>query len=288
MMRQVVDSSILECDSLRVYLSASADNYAVLTEFAAMEAYKKDTLASIYARMQILVQFPKQVIVLKGTQEVCGLTGHDAASQKSLIDDGLTHGFLEYCQQLLAAQRGDQFLERQLLEHGRAAAANLDKMLLDMPTLSSGIDLMAKIYSPVELKILRRREEQTPKMLEKRRQIICLLADDFFLRAHPGATELPRGAQLRNTFIFRYAICSYVSILKRIRDGSAAEINHEKLRNDVVDVNFMAFATYFDGLLTTDKRAGAIYEEAEFLLREVFAMPPWWLRVLVSLCRIRT
>jgi len=48
-------------------------------------------------------------------------------------------------------------------------------------------------------------------------------------------------------------------------------------------MNFAAFATYFDGLLTSDKRAHEIYVEAEFLLREVFAMPPRWLRILLSI-----
>jgi hypothetical protein len=285
MMRKVVDTNFLQCDALKAYLSASTDNYAVLTEYVAQEAYKKDTLASIYARMQVLLQFPKQVIVLKGAQDVCRLNGRDAASQIPLIDEDQTRGFPEYCKQLLAAQRGDLSFKQQLLEHGLAASGNIDKMLLDMPTLSRGIDLMAKakIYSPAELKILRRREPQTPQMLEKQRQIIFVFADELFFKANPGVTEPPRGPQLRNTFIFRYAICSYVAILKRIRDGRAAGITHERLRNDnVIDVNIATFATYFDGLLTTDKRAGEIYADAEFLLREVFAMPPAWLGWLLQ------
>jgi hypothetical protein len=283
MMRKVVDTNILQCDALKAYLSASTDNYAVLTEYVAQESYKKDTLASIYACMQVLLQFPKQVIVLKGAQDVCRLTGRDAASQTPLIDEDQTRGFPEYCQQLLAAQCSDLYFQRQLLKHGLAAAANIDKMLLDMPTLSCGIDLMAKIYSPGELKILRRREPQTPQMLEKRCQIICLFADELFFKANPGVTEPPRGPQLRNTFIFRYAICGYVAILKRIRDGRAAKITHERLRNDnIIDVNIATFATYFDGLLTTDKRAGEIYAEADLLLQEVFAMPPAWLAWLLQ------
>jgi hypothetical protein len=65
--------------------------------------------------------------------------------------------------------------------------------------------------------------------------------------------------------------------------GGAGKTKPEKLRNDVIDINFAAFATYFDGLITSDKRAAQIYEEADFLPREVFAMPPWWLRVLLSI-----
>ena len=56
----------------------------------------------------------------------------------------------------------------------------------------------------------------------------------------------------------------------------------EKLRNEVIDVNFATFATYFDGLLTDDKRANSIYEHAAFLLQEVFPMPPRWARILIA------
>ena len=280
--RKVVDTNCLQSEALRAYLSASADNYAVLTDYAAMEAYKGDTLKSIYCSMEILAEHPKQVIVLGGTQIICGLSGRDAALQEPLIDEVQSREFSEYCQHLLAAKRGGRSLQGQPLEHGREATAHIDRMLMDMPTLSSGIDLMAKTYSPAELQILRRREKHTPQMRERLVQNVLLLAGQFF-KEHPSVTEWPRGTEVRNTFIFRYALCGYLSILKRIEDGGAAKTKPEKLRNDVIDVNFAAFATYFDGLITSDKRAGEIYTEAEFLLREVFAMPPWWLHILLPI-----
>jgi hypothetical protein len=280
--QKVVDTNCLQGDALRSYLSASIDNYVVLTDYAAMAAYKGDALTWIYDRMEILAQYPKQVLVLRGTQDICGLEGQAATLQDPLIDEIQTREFSEYCQHLLAAKRGDLSLQQQLLEHGREATAHIDRMLLNMPTLSSGIDLVEKTYSPAELKILRRREEHTPQMREKLVQNVLLLAGYLF-KDYPGVTELPRGPEVRNTFIFRYALCGYVSILKRIADGGAGQTKPDKLRNDVIDVTFSAFATYFDGLLTADKRAGEIYAEADFLLREVFAMPPWWLRILLSI-----
>ena len=80
-MRKVVDSNFLQSDELRDYLSKSAGNYVVLTDYAAMEAYKGDTLGTIYRSMEILADYPKQVIVLKGTQVVCGLRGRGAGLQ---------------------------------------------------------------------------------------------------------------------------------------------------------------------------------------------------------------
>jgi hypothetical protein len=282
MMRQIVDSSFLETGALREYLAASSDNYAVVPDYVAMEAYKGDTLGQIYSRMAILGEYPRQVIVLKSTQEICNLRGRAAASQTPLIDGDQTRGFPEYCQCLLAAQGGDASLQQQLLENGRAATAHIDRMLLDMKTLADGIALMTKTYSAAELKILRRSEKPTPEMQEKLIQRVCQLAQ-LFLADHLSVTNWSSGSETRDTFVFRYALCAYLSILKRIEKGAAQNVKPEKLRNDVVDINVVAFATYFDGLLTTDKKAGAIYADARFLLREAFPVPPWRVRIVIAL-----
>jgi hypothetical protein len=245
-----------------------------------MEAYKGDTLASIFHSMGIVADYPKQVIVLKGTQLVCGLTGRDAFLQEPLIDEDQTREFSEYCHHLLAAKRGDLSLQQQLLEHGREATIHMERLLQDMPTISSGFDLMAKTYSPAELKVLRRRERYTPQTREKLIQNICSLAAQL-LKDHPSAKKQPKGPEIRDTFLFRYALCTYVLILKGIEGGGPTKTNPKDLRNDMVDVNFATFATYFDGLLTSDKNAGDIYADAEILLCEVFAMPPGWLAWLL-------
>jgi hypothetical protein len=73
--RMVVDSNALQSPQLQDYLSKSTNNFAVLTDYAAMEAYKGNTLASIFRSMALLADFPRQVIVLKTTGVVCGLRG---------------------------------------------------------------------------------------------------------------------------------------------------------------------------------------------------------------------
>ena len=42
-------------------------------------------------------------------------------------------------------------------------------------------------------------------------------------------------------------------------------IRPEKLRNDMVDVNFAAYALYFDGILTNDQKLRAVYERARWI-----------------------
>jgi hypothetical protein len=70
---KVVDSNFLQSPKLEDYLAESNCNFAVLTDYAAMEAYKENTLASIYKSMETLARYPAQVVVLKNTITVCGL-----------------------------------------------------------------------------------------------------------------------------------------------------------------------------------------------------------------------
>jgi hypothetical protein len=110
----VVDSNALQSPMLRDYLSKSINNFAVLTDYASMEAYKGNTLVSIFRSMALLSDFPRQVIVLKTTDVVCGLSGRRAGLHRRLIDHEQTRDFPKYCDRLLAAKLGDVPLREQL------------------------------------------------------------------------------------------------------------------------------------------------------------------------------
>ena len=58
-MRVVIDSNRMQSDELRMFLSMSLDNRAVLTDYTAMEAYKGNTLVSLQASWVVLREFPK-------------------------------------------------------------------------------------------------------------------------------------------------------------------------------------------------------------------------------------
>ena len=161
-MRMVVDSNFMQREELRSYLAASTKNYAVLTDYAAMEAYKGNTLTSIFHSMAIVTEYPKQVIILKATSIICGLTGREAASQEALIDKSLTRGSPGILPSPHRRKRRRSISPTAAFEHGFEATAHLERWLQDMGTVSSSFEQMmtfiSKTHSPAELKILRRRE----------------------------------------------------------------------------------------------------------------------------------
>jgi hypothetical protein len=139
-MRTVVDSNFLRSDRLRAYLSKSPANIAVITDYAAMEAHKADTLETLYRSMAILGEFPRQVIVLKGTQAVCGLSGRASGLQRRMIDQQQTQGFAEYCRHLAVARRGDLYIQAQLLDVARWARQQMERILGDMKEFDGAVD----------------------------------------------------------------------------------------------------------------------------------------------------
>lgn len=268
-MRKVVDSNFLQSPKLRDYLASSSKNFALLTDYAAMEAYKGDTLASIYKSMSVLSEYPEQVIVLKNTQAVCGLNGNSSGLQKRLIDGSQTKNFKKYCRALLAANKGDLRLQKQLLDHGREATSHIDKLLGDASLLRETFEDLANNYTAEELRILRTGKDFTEAMFDKFIEGVMLMAAYQF-RDHPKVRDLPEAKTLHNRFIFRSALCSFVLALDWISVGGAKDVNVGKIRNDMIDTNFSAFATYIDGLLTEDRKLMRLYKVARSFIHSFF------------------
>lgn len=261
----VIDSNMLRSDGLRTYLSRSPRNFALLPDYASMEAYKGDTLVSIYKSMDILSQFPGQVLILKNTLIVCGLRTDGAGLQRRLIDEDQTKGFPDFCQHLARAKAGDKNLQRQLLELGQAADKQMNRMLAEAEGTREAIEAFSKTYTNEERKILRERDAYTDEMIRKLFANVLLVARKI-LETHPNVKRLPPRKTLPNSFIFRSALCGYLMALEWVRVGGASGANPERLRNDLVDISFAAYGTYFDGLMSSDKRVLTIYHLAARVL----------------------
>jgi hypothetical protein len=268
-MRMVVDSNFLQNSELRQYLSKSKSHFAVLTDYAAMEAYKGNTLVSIYKSMAILSEFPKQVIILKGTQTVCGLHGRLSGLQRRLIDDRQTNEFHIYCKRLIGAENGDERFRAQLLGLGREATAQMDRVLADGEKIAEHIEVLAKTFTDDELRALRTGSAMPNGMAEKIFKNIMLVAG-FLFRDHPRAKKLPPWNEAPNTFIFRLAICLYLWALRWISVGGARGAKPNTILNDMIDLNFAAYATFFDGLLTSDRKLSYLYKDAMRVYRVIF------------------
>lgn len=253
-MRKIVDSNFLQHQELRDYLSSSKNNFIVLNDYASMEAYKGNTLVSIYKSMEILSAYPSQVIILRDTQTICGLRGRKARLQQRMIDEGQTREFGLYCRRLEAARNGDKRFESQLVRLGQAADTQMDRMLVDAAKMADHFDEIAATLSPIEVKALRSGVHPIDAIPLDRLVRSIMFVSAFLFKGHPKVLRLPDGNELFYTFIFRIAVCMYFLVLHWISVGGAKGAKPETILNDMVDVNFAAYALFFDGLLTHDRK----------------------------------
>jgi hypothetical protein len=267
-MRKVVDSNYLQSPLLEAYLSRSSQNIVVLTDYAAMEAYKAASSEMIYRSMEILAKHPLQVVVLKGTQTICGLHPRRAGLQRRMIDKDQTRNFANFCRDLVRARRGDRSLQVAIEAMQREARAHMDRVLSDVADLPRVFDELAKIFTEAELKLLRTGKPYTEALMKKIIGGIQLFAGVLF-RDHPRVQRWPTANELAYTYILRFSLCTYFLALKAIEVGGVAQMKPERMRNDLVDASFAAYATFFDGLLTSDAKLAEIYIRAQVFLARI-------------------
>ena len=110
-------------------------------------------------------------------------------------------------------------------------------------------------------------------MIDRTIREIFLITGLLFSK-HPDMDQIPQAGQVRGSYISRFAVSTYILTLQWISDGGPATVGLDKLRNDVVDVNYIAYAPYFDGLSSRDRKMNEIYRETCFILENAFAVQP--------------
>lgn len=265
-MRMVVDSNVLTEDVLREHLSRSRKNKAIVTDYLMIEALKDDPLGKIFRLMKILCEFPKQVVVLKSMRSLSALKGRRCGMTRRMIERGQTKGFGSWCVGLRKAEAGDKNLRNQLVENGKEATEEIDKLIANQTTYAEVIAREAENYTAQELTILRTDQPYTSEMIDKMAERIVTLTTKLF-DAHPDKAKPPTAAELPYTYLFRLALCAYLQTLRRIRDGGPGAAKAEDIANDIIDAVFAAIATYFQGLLSNDAKANELYRNAKHILK---------------------
>ncbi len=265
--RMVVDTNCLRSDELKEYLS-DPSNVAVIPDFAVLETLKIGDPKGISDQLALSAERPSQVKILKSTHAVGGLRSRRRSRglQRRLVDKDQTAFFKTFCDKVEGAKNGDELLRRQLSKKCEDAASDLDKIAKGQETFAANLAEHAKNCTEAELKILRKGEPITPELFDKITGQIFKLALWLFA-AHPCFKDLPDFKTLPNAFLFRFAVAGYVVALRSIKEAGAKGASPENIRNQMVDAMFAAYATYFDGILTKDRRCQEIYETASDVLK---------------------
>ncbi len=267
----VIDVNCFETSQLKDFLSRGEWNVAVLTDYAGMEIYKAESNDALRQSLSILSKYPRQVRVLRSTTQVCGLSGRTKKLANRMIDWDQTRQFETFCNLVNGLKDGDDRLRFEIQDKRNEAQRHLAEMVEETKDLAIDYSQMQMAFSEAEIKKIRLNEPIQSTTWEKLFERITKMAADFF-ELHPNANKWPKRSEWPNTFFYRFALLQHLHFFYWIRNGSPIRLNAEKIRNDIVDLNFATFGTFFDGVMTNDQKLRDLHLEAKVMLEE-FILP---------------
>jgi hypothetical protein len=266
-LKKVIDANFLRDPALESYLT-DPQNFVVLTDFAAMESYKGDSLLNLQKTYEIVSNYPSQVIVLKSTRIIiANQHAFENLSGVELEDLNQTKGFSDFCNAIRTAKIGDAAFESRLSLLSDEANNFFVEMLNDASLVRIGIK---GSFSSGLVDTFRKNKRLSESEASEAMGFILEIAYST-MKDHPDVKVIPRaGKALTESHLFRYCIAVFVLAKWWNENGGIDNVKLEKLRNDVVDITYVAYATRFDGFLSNDKKANEIFEETKWLIDNVF------------------
>jgi hypothetical protein len=102
------------------------------------------------------------------------------------------------------------------------------------------------------------------------RQFIDEVIKHAFLLAAVNMSKIKRPEsdlnRAKNSYLFRFSLACVVLILKWILDSNIENRDRSKIHNDIMDMTYISYSSFFDGLLSCDKRELIIAEKVLFIL----------------------
>jgi hypothetical protein len=261
-MRLVIDKNCFAEERFRKYLAASRDNIALLARHATMECYAgKDPHKNLMLSTAIILEFPEQVFMLKDPESLMLLGYIDSQDTMTLVDTEQTRQLSGLRALTIALANGDPGVREFVSRQGQEAEKIRLEALAGMASWRAIIDLAFQYPWPQTIAKVRRGEQLDEKEFWRMLEFgIDAIAEGE--RADDERLDLPRWSS-RNAYYYKYrwAIAMWWLAMDWVQKlgSQKTPLNNEKLRNDVIDLEYLIPATYFDGLMSDDEKMKRIY-----------------------------
>lgn len=272
-MKKIIDVGYLRDEKLEVYLKEDVNNLLVFTEYSCMEALKGGVLYNIKRSLEIVSKYSDQVLILKSIPEILRVDYNSKDFRETFIDEKQTLNFPEFCIRVSGGDDHDNEFERELLKRSRNATEFLDRTTGFVDLLSKSITAFGQGVDKDFLKHIRTGKTWTRKEYKEAFIHVLTFTKKTFEKIEEKFEKIEKKFKKTNEirplerencldhFLFRYVLSNYLLVLKWLIDHGWETYPDEKMRNDAVDMFYVAFATYFDGVLSNDRKINSIYQQ---------------------------
>jgi hypothetical protein len=246
---------------LAAFLEASNLNRAVITDYAWMEAYKSNSVTGLKRAFSVIKNYPEQTDNLWGTKLVAGLDFRGACLGEKMIRKRAARDFKVTLSQIDRLDENSLLPLTAITPHVLAARAHLEERMLGDMT-----KVMQSLFSDAQIASIRGNDRMDSDLAEKIAYIIEETEKNLSKNFPDKLSRVTKNCYF-DTFITRSAVAVSIYLLQWIRDGSQKDKGLKKFRNDIVDLNFAIYGTYFNGVLSNDRNLLRYHEELRVALK---------------------
>lgn len=263
MPRYVIDANFSESLKLESWLGKNPSNIALITTTFSIETYRRRKATGIKRSYGILSRFPKQLKVIRNQEELCRLHVKTKGMTARMMDEEGTADLLDLCRKVEA--RTDAEIAAAFAPLIRQADEQVEKLQRDSVGLGAEMASQLDQLHERDLYALRTGAPYTSELIrDLLEQVVNTTV--AIMQTIPGCYAPNAPADLIRCFPCRLVLCGALALRARARRGDIAKVNPDRIRNDLLDAQYIAIASYFDGLLTEDKGMREVYEEAKVII----------------------
>jgi hypothetical protein len=262
-MRKVVDSNYLQSDKLHKYLS-NPKNKVILTDQVSCEAIGSDLCRSF----EILSQYPKQVVVLNRTQNILSMSLKSKGLLKRIVCLNDTKNFRRLSNKISNGKLRDENFNFQVAQMKNEATEELKQIRNGAEKMSESIIRYFSSVTKQEARILR----SGPPYNSDALSIIIKNIEEMTISMFSKKVNFTRSRnyiEFYNSYLFRSGVCGYFLFQDWFLAGGLKDVKAKTMMNDLLDAQIAAYATYFDGLLSHDKKIQRVYEISNYFIHEI-------------------
>jgi hypothetical protein len=269
----LADSNSLRKPILTDYLSASPRNKIGLSEHVLIEQHKNDpafTARMAFARTR---QYPSQVILLKTVPMFYGVNLNNGRAVRRMIDRQQSKDFAKWYDDVLEADQYPQMM-RFLLERQKDSLKVIEDIASEVHFFEPILSNMRSKFSEDERRAIKKRDLTNDKTMDKLMDQMFRLSLSLFKKARIPEHKWPAYiGDAPNYLLFRYAACVVNFFIHYVYVGNLSP-DTGKLVNHIMDLQIAAQATYYNGVLTTDKVLLDVFRQTRRMLRHMHAYLP--------------
>jgi len=246
------------------HLSVSPKNEVIFTDFALQEAFNGANIRGLRRTLAPVKEFGAQIIALKITPEICRLEPNANVSPEQFVDKLQSNRLRTYLHDVFTEKEG---VQERITLGSTQAGRRFDKLLPAVALVQEDMHRQIESIPTEDLALLRKKYRISNRLADA---TVKAVSNDTRLHFRElGFTQLPEQQDIVYSFTMRF-IANYVLGLFWGVYGGLATAKKQTIRNDVTDTSYAAYATFYDGLITNDKKLDAVYRNTRVLLRELF------------------